>query len=90
VRYVNRPTADGTLLPIRNCIEWRRALARGRYRYVVTTPGEFLGTFDREDPPATRWTRTVPGAVQVMRRPDRTTLFRLDRPVDHIGCGSAH
>jgi len=87
VRYVNRPTSDGTLLPIRTCAEWRRVLARGRYRYVVTTPEEFLGSFNRDDPPATRWTRAAPGAVQILRKPDRTTVFRLDRPVKETGCG---
>ncbi len=38
VQYVGRRGGHGSFTPITSCAEWRSALNRGRYEYIVTTP----------------------------------------------------
>ncbi len=86
VRYVGSPGPNGAFSAIEDCRSWRRALARGRYDYVVTTP--------RLDPwrilaggpaPEAVWTRGARGASPVSAQ-DGVTVFRLAQPVSAKAC----
>lgn len=86
VRYVGSVGPNGAFSAIEDCRSWRRALARGRYDYVVTTP--------RLDPwrvlaggpaPEAAWTRGARGAVPVSAQ-DGVTVFRLTQPVSAKAC----
>ncbi len=86
VRYVGSPGPHGAFSAIEDCRSWRRALARGGYDYVVTTP--------RLDPwrilaggpvPEAVWTRGARGAVPVSAQ-GGVTVFRLTQPVSAKAC----
>jgi hypothetical protein len=68
VQYVAAHGPHGSFTPISSCRAWWAALAAGRYRYVVTTPGR-----DPWHPsalmrsPESAWTATGPGAALVFR-----------------------
>jgi hypothetical protein len=83
VDYVGHRGRLGAFRPTRSCQEWRAALQRGRYRFVVIAPrGPPAG---RLIPPEMGWTRSAPGVEQIIDAPAEW-VFRVDRPVDATGC----
>jgi hypothetical protein len=88
VEYVGERTPHGGLRPILGCRDWREAVNRGRYGYVVTSP--FLNQNAQSQPiasPERRWLRTDPGARLVLRDAG-TAVFRITRPLDPAGCAA--
>ena len=81
VQWPGRREDHGGYSRIEGCGDWRRALAAGRYRYVVTGP--FPG--EGGEPPEAGWTRTDRGAATVLDQ-GGVAVFRLDRPPDASGC----
>jgi hypothetical protein len=95
VEEVARRGRHGALVPIASCREWRRALARGKYRYVVTSPRVIIpvgghlvyGSFFGSSAPEATWTRSDPAASEVRRGADGVSVFQLDGTVTAGGCG---
>jgi hypothetical protein len=94
VDQVARRGEHGAFRPIRSCAEWRAALARGGFRYVVTSPPLlpyspeaviFGAAFDRKRSPEEQWTRSDPAATAIARD-GKVTVFRLDAAPDPAGC----
>jgi hypothetical protein len=80
VRYLGRVDAQGGHHEISTCPAWLDALDRGRYDFVVVAPLD-----DRTpEPPQAGWTRGG-GAVEVVRS-GRSSVFRVDGPLDDAGC----
>ncbi len=87
VQYVGRRGPDGAFSSVRGCREWRRALDRGGYEYVVVTPAnELFGTYTTKRPPELGWTRSSPKASVDLREPGGVTLFHLDGKLGTDGC----
>ena len=82
VDYMGVKGPHGEFSAFRSCRDFKQALARGRYRYVVAFP-EVKAT--PEQPPEAQWTRTDPSAQEVFRA-GRASVFRLDGPVTVDGC----
>jgi hypothetical protein len=96
VQVVGRRGAHGAYFPIRSCGEWARALAAGRYQYVITASptvqrygAAALSRLHPPEPPEAGWTRTLPGTVTLMHTLGGASLFRLGPVVDARGCRSA-
>jgi hypothetical protein len=78
----------GSFLPIESCGAWRRALAKGGFDYVVTSPrlttgtpprwylGHYFGTYKPEE----GWTRSYAAARLVRRESEDVMVFRLTKP----------
>jgi hypothetical protein len=86
VQYIGRRGPHGAFGPIAGCREWRRALAAGRYGYVVVTPPEFLEQFTASGAREERWTAGDPHATVALRPGGRLTVFRLSGPPTQAGC----
>jgi hypothetical protein len=73
----------GAQTQIRSCRAWRRALTRGRYDYVVTSPPYQLVFTSAPDYAA--WTRDDPAATAIGAYPDgiggTITVFKLKGPL---------
>jgi hypothetical protein len=82
VDYMGVRGPHGAFSAFASCGEWRQALARGRYRYVVAFPAVKAAP---EQPPEAQWTRTDPSARELLRA-GRASVFRLDGPVTLGGC----
>jgi hypothetical protein len=78
---VGRRGSDGSFFPITSCRAWRRALASGRYDYVVTAPNPLIPKTPIEE----TWTRGD-RAARVEIRDGHATVFRLTGPLDPAGC----
>ena len=76
VQYVGRVGDDGSFHDIVTCDAWRAAVAGGNYDYVVVAP-PFIG--QTVAPPQAAWTRTDPGAVEVLRQ-GGLAIFELESP----------
>jgi hypothetical protein len=84
VRYIGVKLHDGGFRDARTCREWRRAVAAGRFEYVVLSPKVFVA--DRSDVDrAEQWTTTVPGTRKVFDD-HHTEVFRLTRTPDPDVC----
>jgi hypothetical protein len=81
VRYIGRHGADHSFTDFRSCPEWRGAVDRDGYRYVVTMP--FLGWGSPIG--AEGWTRADPSATQVFRT-SNSAVFRIDGPLHPESC----
>jgi len=79
VRYLGHQGPHGAYLPIRRCSEWREALNRGRYRYVVIASLDVLRTSVDPNLRAMEWTRSDPAAIPLLRSGTAgLAVFRLD------------
>lgn len=87
VSYVGAHGGSGSFTAIEDCRSWRRALSRGRYDYVVTTPRlDPWRLRPRASPPEAGWTAGDPAAVRVAgRRP--VLVYKLSGPLSPSGCG---
>lgn len=84
VAYVGDLRSDGAFTDYTRCADWRAAVNEGGYEYIVTMP-PFP---DRAEPPAAGWTRSDPGATEVLRR-GRVSVFRTDGSLDPHRCPGA-
>jgi hypothetical protein len=87
VEFVGERGPEGSFTPIRGCSEWRHALNKGDYDYVVTgfrEPTEELGTRP-EEPREAGWTRADPAADEIVHDED-VSVFALDGMLDPAGC----
>lgn len=96
VQVVGRRGAHGAYFPIRSCAEWRRALAAGRYEYVITASPNVqmygaaaLRRLHPPEPPEAAWTRTMPGSVTLMHTLGGVSLFRVGATADTRACPAA-
>ena len=83
VQYLGVPGSHGGFVKPDSCEQFRDAVARGDYRYLVLT-------LDREnlDRPFTReipWIEDDPNAVEVLRTPP-TVIYELEGPLDPATC----
>lgn len=100
VQYMGRRGPNGSFHPYYRCIEYRRALRTGRFRFVAvptagltTSLGYDLARWDIDlpsgEPPRrpaeTAWTRTDPGATPVLLG-NVVSIYRLDNTVSAKGC----
>jgi hypothetical protein len=83
VDYMGVRGPHGEYSAFRRCRDFRQALARGRYRYVVAFPNVKA---DPEQPPEAGWTKADPSAREVLRA-GRASVFRIDGPVTVADCG---
>ena len=86
VRYLARNRDGLDIAPIRSCAEWRRALNRGDFDYVVLAPSLFP-KLETGRPTELAWT-TDPAVTLVRREQDRLvfgdreiSLLRIDGPL---------
>jgi hypothetical protein len=95
--FVNYPARrdHARFLPYETCRSWLRALARGRYDYVVTARESTVAS------PAAAWTRRYPAAHEILASTPGATsrgshwtwqLYRLDptRSVDPASACASH
>ena len=86
VQWLGTEGPDGAYERIPTCAEWRQALADGGYTHVVTTYDPFNpGTLT--DTKEALWTRTDPGAKQILRD-GPVSVFELTAPPDPSACGN--
>ena len=83
VQYLGVPGPHGGFVKTDTCEQFRDAVARGDYRYLVLT-------LDRENPerPFPReipWIEDDPNAVEVLKTPP-TAIYQLDGPLDPATC----
>jgi hypothetical protein len=83
VAYLGVPRPRGGFVKTDSCEQFRDAVARGDYRYLVLT-------LDRENPdrPFPReipWIEDDPNAVEVLRTPP-TVVYELEGPLDPATC----
>jgi hypothetical protein len=83
VRYVGDLRADNAFTDYRSCADWRAAVNRGRYTYIVTMP-PFPGF---PEPPMAQWTRSDPHVGEILHR-GRESVFRINGSLDASGCKS--
>ena len=84
MRYIGVKLGDGGFRDARTCREWRRAIAAGRFEYVVLSP-RFFGANRLDVGSAERWTTTVPGTSKVFDD-HHIEVFRLTRTPDPDAC----
>jgi hypothetical protein len=80
VEYIGRREPHGGFRPTASCREWRLALQRGGYDFVVAVPNEA----DRR-PPEAGWTRSDP-AAHTLLDDGQSSVFRLEGPVHPDAC----
>ncbi|HVY09141.1 MAG TPA: hypothetical protein VHB18_03235 [Mycobacteriales bacterium] len=80
VSYVGRERSDHAFLEYATCTAWRRAVAAGRYDFIVaeTSPGEVV-------PPARGWTASDPAARTVLANPEGA-VFAIDSGFGDAPC----
>lgn len=92
VQFVGERGAHGAFRRFRSCDRWAAALARGRYRYVLTAAEGSIalgpaGTGPPAEPREARWTRSIAGATEIERFPRfGAALFRLRDPLGLARC----
>jgi hypothetical protein len=82
VQYIGYRTRHSGYRFLRYCSRWKRAVNRGDYQYLVTTP--FLAQSERRSGEQA-WVRTDPGAVPIVRD-GSVTLYRLNGDLDERLC----
>jgi hypothetical protein len=86
VQYVGQVGHDGEFRSIGDCVEWRRALAAGRYRYVVTAPFNYPWGASSAEPREARWTEAGGAAHRIGRGTQPVVVLRIDRRPDPDAC----
>jgi hypothetical protein len=83
VQYVGHHGPHSAFSVITTCREWREAVNRGRFQFVVTAPGIAADPI----PPATAWTKEDRAAHQVVDT-GGVAVFALSGPLDPNACRS--
>ena len=87
VQYIARRGPHGSFTPIGSCREWRLAVDRGRYQWLVTTPARDPWHPHRLGPsPEAGWTAPATVVYRQLADGQPITIFRLDGPLDPAGC----
>lgn len=95
VQYVGAPQRHRGYGPIRDCAQWRRAVNRGRYHWLVLAPSGFpLGRGVARE---VAWTAGSPAAQVVLSErpqgaayaPQTVTVLRIAGRLDPNACGRA-
>jgi hypothetical protein len=88
VEYVGHHGPRGSFLPIETCTEWREAVNRGRYDYLVTTPTlNPLNLQEHGYSPERDWLGSDPAASPVLED-GPVTVFQLRGQLDPAGCAA--
>jgi hypothetical protein len=86
--YVGARGPHGTFSRIGSCPEWRRAVTRGRYEYLVLTPINYPESARRGTPPEVAWS-AAPGSRVVYRDPERALwILKLEAPLNETDCAA--
>jgi hypothetical protein len=90
VDYIGRRGSHGSFAAIGSCRRWRTAVADGRFRYVVLTPGRDPWHPRRLEPsPEGAWTASDPAARLVFRSlavGQPVSVYELRGRLDPAGC----
>jgi hypothetical protein len=87
VRYVHASRDSGrAIAPVATCAAWRDALRRLRLDYVVITPVRFPFRRREAQPAELGWTRSLPGAREILHGADHVSVFRISGPPTARGC----
>jgi hypothetical protein len=90
VQYIGRETAHGGFEPIVSCADWRRAVNRGGYGYVVINKSVNLllaANGIDQDRPEVAWTASDPAATPLTGSPPDEPVFRIRGQLDPGACG---
>jgi hypothetical protein len=79
VTYLGQTTPDGGYEPIQSCSRWRDTLRRGRFQYLVLTPGPTSAV-----PPS--WTQGDRAASPLIQPLPGSTVYKLDPSVAPGAC----
>jgi hypothetical protein len=86
--YVGTRGPHGTFSRIGSCPDWRRAVTRGHYEYLVLTPINYPESARRGTPPEVAWS-AAPGSRVVYRDPERALwILKLAAPLRAADCAS--
>ncbi|MEX1220395.1 MAG: hypothetical protein WEB05_08410 [Solirubrobacterales bacterium] len=83
VQYLGVPGSHGGFVKTDSCEQFREAVDRGEYRYLVLTLDR--ENPDREFPREIAWIEDDPNATEVLRTPP-TVIYELDGPLDPATC----
>ena len=83
VQYLGVPWSHGGFVKTDSCEQFRDAVARGDYRYLVLTLDR--ESPDREFPREIPWIEDDPNARELLRKPP-TVIYELDGPLDPATC----
>jgi hypothetical protein len=83
VQYVGEPGSHGSYRPIDDCVSWRRAVDRHRFRFLVLTPASPGGPSAVTQ--ESLWTEGDPHVEEVLRAAP-ATIYRIDGPLDPGAC----
>jgi hypothetical protein len=81
VIYIGDLRRDGTFTDYRRCSDWRAAVNRGRFDYVVTMP-PFP---DRSETPMAQWTSLDPHVTEILHH-ERERVFKVQGQLDPAAC----
>src|SRR5262249_30201472 len=86
VHYIARRGARGSFTAIDDCASWRRAVNRGRFTYIVTTPRlNTVNLFAPRFSPERGWAKRD-SATRVVRRSGPVAVFKVDGRLHPGGC----
>ena len=86
VQFVGQEGPGGDFRGFEKCAGFRRAINRGEYDYVVTTPGLDLNApVFASATPERGWLATDPGAVEIFRS-GRVSVYRLRHLLSPAAC----
>lgn len=87
VQYAGSWGRNGSFHPATNCTQWRMALRRGRFDFIVLYSERFepVETWVDVDHRERVWTRSDPAATSILRYDD-VEIFRFDPTVPDEGC----
>jgi hypothetical protein len=83
VRYLGVPGSNGGFVKTDSCRQFREAVARGDYRYLVLSLDR--ESPDRETPREIPWIEDDPNARELLGTPP-TVVYELDGPLDPATC----
>ena len=83
VQYIGQQLNHGTFRPIDKCGQWRQAINKGNYDYIVTTPK--LGADETVAPPENLWTASDKNVKTVIQS-GPAAIYRITGPLDPATC----
>lgn len=90
VQYIGVSQPNGGFASAASCAEWRTAINRGRYSYVLVTP---VGFSPIQRAPELRWTQTSPNAHPILRQYNGSiefgVLFKITGRLNPAACPPA-
>jgi hypothetical protein len=87
VQFIGVGEPHGGFAPAATCQQWRAAINRGHYNYVLVTPVGFTSV---DQAPGLRWTQTSPHAHPILRQYTNSVefgvVFRITGELDPATC----